>query len=77
MLACNEVTRLWASEEIRSATLARRIAVRMHLMMCRHCRRYVRELALIGEGARVAAEASTDDAIRERLERRLRGESAS
>lgn len=52
MLRCNEVTRLCASDEIRSAPLTMRLGVRMHLMMCRHCRRYVRELARIGEAVR-------------------------
>ena len=55
MLACSEVTRLWATEEIRRAPLTRRLAVRMHLVMCRYCRRYVRELAMIGAAARRAA----------------------
>ena len=72
MLACSEVTRLWATEEIRRAPLTRRLAVRLHLMMCRHCRRYVRELAMIGAAARsmadrfLGSEAATSD-----LERRL------
>jgi hypothetical protein len=52
MLACNEVTRLWASEEIRRAALGRRLAVRFHLLMCSHCSRYVQELRLIGAAVR-------------------------
>jgi predicted anti-sigma-YlaC factor YlaD len=72
MLACNEVTRLWASEEIRTAPLSRRLAVRFHLMMCEHCRRYVRELALIGAAARSSAEESAgSEPALSNLERRL------
>lgn len=52
MLRCREVTRLHASDELERATLATRIGVRLHLMMCRHCRRYVRELRRIGEAVR-------------------------
>jgi anti-sigma factor RsiW len=52
MLRCKEVTRLCASDEIRSAPLMTRLGVRVHLMMCRHCRRYVRELARIGDAVR-------------------------
>lgn len=52
MLRCNEVTRLCASEEIRGAPWRTRIAFRLHLMMCRNCRRYVRQLARIGAAAR-------------------------
>jgi hypothetical protein len=52
MLRCSEVTRLCASEDLQRAPLRTRIAVRVHLMMCRFCRRYVKELALIGHATR-------------------------
>ena len=52
MLSCSEVTRLCSSEELRRAPHIRRLAVRFHLLMCTHCRRYVRELRLIGAAAR-------------------------
>ncbi len=72
MLACNEVTRLWASDAIRTAPLSRRLAVRFHLMMCEHCRRYVRELALIGAAARSSAgDAAGSTTAISNLERRL------
>lgn len=61
MLRCNEVTRLHASEELRRASWRTRLAVRVHLMMCRWCRRYVRELISIGEAARRAARARALD----------------
>ena len=52
MLQCNEVTRLHASEAVRGASLRTRIAVRIHLLMCRYCRRYVRELRGLGGAVR-------------------------
>jgi phosphate uptake regulator len=52
MPSCSEVSRLCASEELRRAPLLRQLAVRFHLLMCTHCRRYVRELRLIGAAAR-------------------------
>lgn len=52
MLKCHEVTRLAASEEIKRAGLMRRFEFRLHLLMCRHCRNYVRQVALIGAAAR-------------------------
>jgi len=52
MLQCNEVTRLYASDAVRTAPLRTRIALRLHLMMCRSCRRYVRELRTIGRAVR-------------------------
>lgn len=72
MLSCKEITRLCASEDIRRASLARRAAVRLHLLMCRHCRRYVRELSAIGVASRrVFAKPivylSTRSALEERL----------
>ena len=52
MLRCNEVTRLYSTDEIRQASLRKRLAVRVHLMMCRSCQRYVQELAAIGDAVR-------------------------
>jgi anti-sigma factor RsiW len=71
MLRCHEVTRLYATDEIRGAPLRTRLAVRLHLMMCRHCDRYVRELAAIGDAVRrafrdVPAELAKLDALARR-----------
>lgn len=52
MLTCSEVTRLVASDEVRTASLRVRVAVRVHLAMCRHCRRYRRELKAIAAAVR-------------------------
>jgi len=65
MLRCNEVTRLCASEEIERAPLKTRLAVRLHLLMCEHCRRYVRELARIGEAVRSLAGSEPEDPDRD------------
>jgi hypothetical protein len=52
MLSCNEVTRLYASDALGRAPLRQRLAVRLHLMMCDQCSRYVKELRLIAAAAR-------------------------
>ncbi len=64
-----------AADEVRSAGLARRVAVRMHLMMCNNCRRFAREIDLLG---RVSRSVPADDLERgdeadavERVMRRL------
>lgn len=57
MLQCNEVTRLYASDDIGRASLRTRLAVRLHLLMCRWCSRYVRELSAIGAATRGLARA--------------------
>ena len=58
---CREVTHLIASEEITRAGLFTRIALRMHLMMCSHCRRYSRQVGLMGAVARRLWGSGVDD----------------
>lgn len=70
MLRCSEVARLCASDDIGGARWKTRTAVRVHLLMCRHCRRYVRELRRIG--AAVRALSRDDDNEVERNEALLR-----
>ena len=62
MLRCNEVTKLCASGEIPTSSLMTRAAVRMHLLLCRYCRRYVRELRRIGEAVRAMMHSTAHDA---------------
>ena len=48
MVTCKEVARALASDELEDAPWTRRLAVRFHLLMCRHCRRYRAQLQAIG-----------------------------
>lgn len=69
MLKCNEVSRLVATEEIARAGFLRRLEFRLHLMMCHHCRNYVRQIRQIGAAARrMLGTSPQDDAIVARLE---------
>ena len=52
MLNCKEVARLIASDELADAVWANRALVRLHLLMCRHCRGYAAQLRAIGAAAR-------------------------
>lgn len=52
MLRCHEVSQLVASDTIARAGLFRRAELRMHLLMCRHCRNYAHQIARIGAAAR-------------------------
>jgi hypothetical protein len=52
MLTCKEICRSIASEEMSAAGWRRRWAVKFHLLMCRHCRRYSRQIESIGTAAR-------------------------
>jgi len=62
MLKCREVSRLAASEEITRAGFWRRMEFRLHLMICRHCRNYVRQVGLIGAAARRLMGTTDEDA---------------
>lgn len=64
MLRCNQVTQLTASDDVRTAPLWTRVTVRFHLMMCRSCRRYVQELAAIGDAVRALARDAREDSGR-------------
>ena len=49
---CKEVARLIASDELADAVWSDRALVRLHLLMCRHCRGYAAQLRAIGAAAR-------------------------
>ena len=49
---CKEVARLIASDELAAAAWSDRALVRLHLLMCRHCRGYEAQLRAIGAAAR-------------------------
>ncbi len=51
MQNCKEVAGILASDGLEEAAWTRRLSVRFHLMMCRHCRRYASQLRAIGAGA--------------------------
>jgi hypothetical protein len=55
MMTCKEVSTLVSMEHLEEAPRARRMAVRLHLMMCRHCRAFRRQLRIIGDVARLIA----------------------
>ncbi len=77
MLRCNEVARILASDLLDDLAWGRRLALQMHLLMCRHCRRYARQLRAIGTAARrLWGEESVDPSTLERLERGILRDSA-
>ncbi len=70
MLCCQEVARKIANDEFKEANMWQRLWVRLHLLMCRHCRRYAVQLHSIGETARNLWGPHTGDpSTLERLER--------
>ncbi len=72
MLSCKEVTRKIASEEFAEAGWHQQLGVRLHLLMCRHCRRYATQLRSFGELARnLWGSGSEDPDTLKRLERSI------
>ena len=51
MIRCKEVATLLSTDQLALAPIGRRLAVRVHLMMCRHCRRFARQIALLKQAA--------------------------
>lgn len=82
MLSCKDATRLISESMDRSLPLRKRIGVRVHLLICRFCARYERQLLLLRETARrIAAEGTPgepsgetlSEGTRERIRKSLGG----
>ena len=72
MLTCKEFSRALASDELENAPWTRRLAVRFHLLMCRHCRRYRAQLQAIGAMERdMFGGQSGDEETLERLQKSI------
>ena len=75
MLSCKEVTRRLASDALEGGGWWRRLSVRLHLLMCRHCRRYAFQMRSIGTAARrVFRETPLEETSLERLRASIREE---
>lgn len=55
MMTCKEVSTLISTGGFSDAPLTRRLGVRLHLLMCRHCRAFRRQLEAVARSARAAA----------------------
>ena len=49
---CREVARILTAGDVEGARWSRRVDVRFHLLMCRHCRGYAAQLRIINREAR-------------------------
>lgn len=52
MMRCKEVSHLVASGEADDLGFMKRLELRLHLMMCRHCANYARQIRALGDGVR-------------------------
>ena len=48
MMSCKEVHELVASDALAEAGLWRRLGLKLHLLMCKHCRNYAAQIRAIG-----------------------------
>ena len=71
MLSCAELARIVASEELADSGWRRRAGISFHVLMCRHCRRYVNQLRTIAKAARLKLDGQTDPDTLSRLERAI------
>ena len=55
MMTCKEVSTLMSTGGLEDARWSVRLAVRLHLSMCRHCRAFKRQLEALTNAARTLA----------------------
>ncbi len=77
MLSCQEVAQLASESQDRSLTLGERLSLRLHLLRCNMCSRYVNQLKFLKQACAGADEQQsgsqarlTEDA-RQRIRKRL------
>lgn len=71
MMKCREVATLLNMEQVAEASLWMRIGVRLHLMMCQHCRRFARQLRYLRTGAQSMRSAIDSEASAAGLEQKI------
>lgn len=71
MMKCKEVATLLDMEQVAEASLWTRIGVRLHLMMCQHCRRFARQIKQLQAGAQSMRSAIDSEASDGRLEEKI------
>lgn len=75
MLSCREVADALARAPAERWGVWRRMAIRLHLLMCGDCRRYAAQMAALGEAARALCDeekppAELEESILESIRKR-------
>ena len=72
MLNCRKLVHLVASDAIADAGWFTRFQFRLHLMICRNCRRYVTQMGILGDlSRRLYGPGTSDLAVLNRLEQKI------
>ncbi len=58
MISCRDVTKLITSDQVLYENWLKRLEVKVHLLMCRHCSRVVRQVESLRKSARELWEVS-------------------
>ena len=61
MLSCKEIAHTVSTEDVAPVGWRKRLAVKLHLMICRHCRRYAEQMRALGDAARSVFKAPPED----------------
>ncbi|CAK9890682.1 MULTISPECIES: anti-sigma factor family protein [Pseudomonas] len=74
MLSCKELVARSSDYLDEQLTLGERLMVRQHLLFCRHCRRFLKQMRVAQATVRALPEAPVveSDALAERLARELK-----
>jgi predicted anti-sigma-YlaC factor YlaD len=72
MMTCREVTELVTAYLERRLSLRDRVRFQLHIGMCRHCRRYLRQMRLTVQTVGQLPREPLPDPLREELLRRFR-----
>ncbi len=72
MRTCRDVATALGQDDLRSVPWWRGLALRLHLLMCPHCRRYAAQIRGIGTAARrLYREHGEDPQTLERLQQKI------
>ncbi len=58
---CSEISRLVSDSMDRKLPLHQRLGIRLHLLMCRHCTRYRKQLLFLRKAIRFPSATATDE----------------
>lgn len=81
MLHCDKVSKYISDSMDRKLTFWQRAGVRMHLMMCKHCARFERQLKVIRKESRKDVESypqeRLDESVKENIKQLLKDKDSS
>ncbi len=77
MLTCRNVTELATDYQEGALSLRRRLEVRLHLLMCRFCRRYLAQMRTVADALRRLPPEGPPEAVGDRLAAAFREASRS